>query len=51
MVLDDIFSALDHPTAMAIFSGLFGENGILRQSRCTVILSTHLRKLQLLAHA
>ncbi|OAA78570.1 ABC transporter, transmembrane domain, type 1 [Akanthomyces lecanii RCEF 1005] len=42
MVLDDIFSALDHPTAMAIFSGLFGENGILRQSRCTVILSTHL---------
>ncbi|KAJ6785127.1 hypothetical protein PWT90_07569 [Aphanocladium album] len=42
MVLDDIFSALDHPTATAIFSDLFGENGFLRRANCTVILSTHL---------
>lgn len=44
MVLDDIFSGLDHPTAMAIFKDLFGKDGLLRQSECTVILSTHLRK-------
>lgn len=42
MVLDDIFSALDNETAVGIFNDLFGETGMLRNSRCTVILSTHL---------
>ncbi|KAJ3493495.1 hypothetical protein NLG97_g4700 [Lecanicillium saksenae] len=42
MVLDDVFSALDHPTAIAIFSDLFGANGAARKEGRTVILATHL---------
>lgn len=49
MILDDIFSALDHSTAMAVFNGLFGETGMLREAGCTTILATHLRKLRTVA--
>lgn len=41
MILDDIFSALDRPTASKIFFNLFGRDGILRQLQTTVILATH----------
>lgn len=41
VVLDDVLSALDRPTAEAIFSRLFGPNGLLKKSNTTIILATH----------
>ncbi|KAJ3498397.1 hypothetical protein NLG97_g1148 [Lecanicillium saksenae] len=42
VVLDDIFSALDRKTAVAVLSRLCGEDGILRKAGTTVVLSTYL---------
>ncbi|KAJ6788053.1 hypothetical protein PWT90_09274 [Aphanocladium album] len=42
VVLDDIFSALDRKTAVAVLSRLCGENGIFRKAGTTVVLSTYL---------
>ncbi|KAJ6780954.1 hypothetical protein PWT90_10930 [Aphanocladium album] len=42
LVLDDIFSALDRKTAVSILFHLCGEDGLLRQAGCTVILATYL---------
>jgi ATP-binding cassette subfamily C (CFTR/MRP) protein 1 len=41
VLLDDIFSGLDPMTEEVIFQGLFGANGILRNTLQTVILATH----------
>jgi ATP-binding cassette subfamily C (CFTR/MRP) protein 1 len=41
IVLDDIFSGLDPMTEEIIFQGLFGANGILRNTSQTIILATH----------
>ncbi|KAJ3492552.1 hypothetical protein NLG97_g5313 [Lecanicillium saksenae] len=42
IVFDDIFSALDKKTALEILSGLCGNQGLLREKRCTVVLSSYL---------
>ncbi|OAR00032.1 hypothetical protein LLEC1_00475 [Akanthomyces lecanii] len=42
VVLDDIFSALDRKTAVAVLSRLCGENGFFRQAGTTVVVSTYL---------
>lgn len=44
MVLDDPLSAVDAPTATLILQRLFGENGIVRRSNATVIMTTSVRK-------
>ncbi|KAJ5611489.1 multidrug resistance-associated protein [Penicillium herquei] len=41
LLLDDIFSALDRKTKVAIISRLFGADGLLRKASMTVILVTH----------
>lgn len=48
VVLDDIFSALDRKTAIAVLYQLCGDNGILRQAGATVVISTYLRTCSLL---
>lgn len=45
VILDDPFSALDRPTARAIFTGLCGEDGLFRQSGATVIVSSFVPEL------
>lgn len=40
-MLDDVLSALDRPTAAAIFSRLFSPTGLLKKFNTTVILATH----------
>ncbi|ATY62777.1 ABC transporter [Cordyceps militaris] len=42
VLLDDVFSAIDRKTALAILFGLCGENGLLRQLNCTVVVSSYL---------
>ncbi len=42
VLFDDIFSAIDGVTAIDILMGLCGPNGLLRNSGCTVVLSSHL---------
>lgn len=42
ILIDDIFSALDRETSKTIFENLFGDKGMLRKSKSTVILVTHL---------
>lgn len=42
IVVDDIFSSQDQVTARAIVKELLGAGGLLRQSKTTVILATHL---------
>ncbi|CEJ86129.1 hypothetical protein VHEMI04016 [[Torrubiella] hemipterigena] len=42
MILDDIFSGLDGQTSSAIFENLFGQAGLLRRSKSTVIMVTSL---------
>ncbi|KAJ3485862.1 hypothetical protein NLG97_g6733 [Lecanicillium saksenae] len=43
ILLDDAFSALDRPTAVAILRALCGkENGLLRQSNTTVLMTSYL---------
>lgn len=42
IVFDDIFSALDRKTALEILVGLCGEQGLLRQRHCTVVLSSYM---------
>lgn len=45
VVLDDIFSALDRKTAVSILFLLCGEDGLLRNAGCTVIMATHLSEV------
>ncbi|TLD19247.1 hypothetical protein PspLS_09793 [Pyricularia sp. CBS 133598] len=40
IVLDDVFSGLDSNTEHLIFHNLFGENGLLRSARVTVVLAS-----------
>ncbi|KAJ6785660.1 hypothetical protein PWT90_06005 [Aphanocladium album] len=42
IVFDDIFSALDRGTALDILVGLCGNQGLLREWNCTVVLSSYL---------
>ncbi|KAJ4155490.1 hypothetical protein LMH87_000731 [Akanthomyces muscarius] len=42
IILDDVFSAIDRRTALEILQGLCGQNGLLRQLNCTVVLSSYL---------
>lgn len=47
LLLDDVFSALDHATAHAIFINLFGDDGLLKQggkAAPTTLLATHSSK-------
>ncbi|KAJ3496257.1 hypothetical protein NLG97_g2789 [Lecanicillium saksenae] len=41
MVVDDVFSALDPDTAQAVFTNLFGRDGLVRRWNCTVIMTTN----------
>lgn len=41
LLLDDILSGLDRRTEHAIFTRLFGRDGIFRGSDTTVVLVTH----------
>ena len=41
VLLDDVFSALDRKTKAVIIERLFGDNGLLRKFKSTVILVTH----------
>ncbi|KPI34457.1 Metal resistance protein YCF1 [Cyphellophora attinorum] len=41
LILDDVFSGLDHDTEDLIFRRLFSRNGPLRRQKTTVILVTH----------
>jgi ABC-type nitrate/sulfonate/bicarbonate transport system ATPase subunit len=40
-VFDDVFSGLDTITEELVFSRVFGQQGLLRQTGTTVILATH----------
>ena len=42
VIIDDVLSGLDNTTEKPVFDRIFGRNGILRKSRTTVILATHL---------
>ncbi|KAJ6788849.1 hypothetical protein PWT90_07001 [Aphanocladium album] len=42
VLLDDPFSALDHPTATAILHNLCGQNGLFRRYNCAVVFSSYL---------
>lgn len=44
VLLDDVFSALDHRTSLNVFSRLLGDEGILRRKHTTVLLATHTGK-------
>ncbi|KAG6006407.1 hypothetical protein E4U21_007073 [Claviceps maximensis] len=50
LVLDNIFSALDARTGRAIFRNLFDRNGLMRTSRTTTVLATHLYELDMADH-
>ncbi|KAH6657974.1 putative ABC multidrug transporter [Truncatella angustata] len=41
IIMDDVFSALDHRTSQAILDQLLGSNGVLRALGTTVIMATH----------
>lgn len=43
LVLDDVFSALDHRTSQAILDRLLGFNGVLRALGTTIVMATHSR--------
>jgi ATP-binding cassette subfamily C (CFTR/MRP) protein 1 len=40
-IFDDIFSGLDSTTEKAVFSRLFGLEGLLRRWGTTVVVATH----------
>lgn len=40
IVIDDVFSGLDNRTSRSVFQALLGPNGLLRQSKTTIIMST-----------
>jgi len=40
-IFDDVFSGLDKITEQAVFTRVFGHDGLLRRMHCTVIFSTH----------
>lgn len=44
-ILDDVFSSLDHRTALTILNALCGENGLLRRPQSTVLLAGHLPEI------
>ncbi|OAA69266.1 ABC transporter, transmembrane domain, type 1 [Akanthomyces lecanii RCEF 1005] len=41
-ILDDVFSSLDHDTAVAVLHRLCGRGGIFQETGCTVVLVTYL---------
>ncbi|KAI1844325.1 hypothetical protein JX266_009419 [Neoarthrinium moseri] len=45
VLLDDVFSALDHSTAQKVFTHLLGSDGLLRRSGTTTVLVTHAANL------
>lgn len=44
LIMDDVFSALDHRTSNTILDRLLGPDGILRALGTTVIIATHCRE-------
>lgn len=40
-MFDDVFSGLDKVTEQAVFSRVFGRDGLLRKNGTTIILATH----------
>lgn len=44
LVMDDVFSALDHRTSQTILERLLGPDGILRTLGTTVVMATHSRE-------
>lgn len=40
-IFDDVFSGLDKVTEQAVFSQIFGKDGLLRKNETSVILATH----------
>lgn len=40
-IFDDVLSGLDATTMRAVFNGVFGRDGLLRQRQTTVVLATH----------
>lgn len=49
VVMDDVFSGLDNKTARAVFHGLLGSDGLLRNSGQTVVLATNNGEITLLS--
>jgi ABC-type uncharacterized transport system ATPase subunit len=43
-MFDDVFSGLDKVTEQAVFSRVFGRDGLLRKNGTTIILATHAGK-------
>lgn len=41
VLLDDVFSGLDNTTARQVFQSLLAPQGLLRQSKSTIILATN----------
>ena len=46
MLLDDVLSGLDGRTIQAIFTRLFGREGLLRKLGVTIILATHAGRIK-----
>lgn len=47
LVLDNTFAGLDYGSYCEIFNRLFGNDGLLKRSPATVIMTTHSSKLLL----
>ncbi|KAF7550053.1 hypothetical protein G7Z17_g5969 [Cylindrodendrum hubeiense] len=45
-IFDDVFSGLDKVTEQAVFTQVFGKNGLLSKNGVTVILATHAGKFR-----
>jgi hypothetical protein len=43
VLLDDVFTGLDHKTAAYVFQQLLGDEGIFKQGKQTVVLATNQR--------
>lgn len=43
-IFDDVFSGLDKATEQAVFTQVFGRDGLLRRNGTTVVLATHAGK-------
>lgn len=43
-IFDDVLSGLDKVTEQAVFTNVFGQNGILKKNGTTVIFATHAGK-------
>lgn len=44
LIMDDVFSALDHKTSQEILVRLLGSKGVLRAFVTTVVIATHSRR-------